>query len=60
VHFDDNARGVSNLREGSKILTLLFGPRLVCAARSYISDARGSMEFSEVRVKPSRSRRRLT
>jgi hypothetical protein len=37
--FSGLVRGVSNLREGSKSLTFLFGPRLVCTARSYISEA---------------------
>lgn len=35
-------RGVSNPREGSKMLTLLFRPQLVCIY--YISEARGSTE----------------
>jgi hypothetical protein len=39
--FSGMLRGVSNTREGSKILTFLFRPRLVCTARSYISEARG-------------------
>jgi hypothetical protein len=39
--FSGMARGVSRAREGSKILTFLFGPRLVCTARSYVSEARG-------------------
>jgi hypothetical protein len=34
-------RGVSNPREGSKILTFLSRPRLGCRARSYIYEAQG-------------------
>ena len=34
-------RGVSNPPEGSKILSSLVRPRMVCRARSYISEARG-------------------
>ena len=34
-------RGVSNAREGLKILSFLCRPRLVCRSRSYISEARG-------------------
>jgi hypothetical protein len=45
-------RGVSNTREGLKILFFLYRPRLV--GSFYISEARGSMEFSEVRVKSLR------
>ena len=45
-------RGVSNTREGLKIQFFLYRPRLVVSF--YISEARGSMEFSEVRVKSLR------
>jgi hypothetical protein len=30
--FSGMVRGVSNPREGSEILTFLFGPRLVCSS----------------------------
>ena len=40
--FSSMLRGVSNAREGSKILTLLFQPQQECIY--YISEARGSME----------------
>ena len=48
-------RGVSNACEGSKILSVLFRPRLVCAARFYISQARGrevlgSSSYGKVRL----------
>jgi hypothetical protein len=39
--FGAMVRGVSNVRDGSKILSFLFQPRLVCRARSYISEASG-------------------
>jgi hypothetical protein len=39
--FSAMLRGVSDLCEVSKILTFLYLPRLVCRARSYISEARG-------------------
>jgi hypothetical protein len=39
--FSDLVRGVSRPSEGSKILSFLFRPLLVCRARSYISEARG-------------------
>jgi hypothetical protein len=45
--FSGMVRGVSDPREGSKILIFLFRSRLVCRARSYISEARGR-GFSEV------------
>jgi hypothetical protein len=38
--FSGMLRGVSNAREGSKILSFSFGPDW-CAARSYISEAHG-------------------
>jgi len=38
--FSDLVRHVSIPRQGSKILTFLSRPRLVCRARSYISEAR--------------------
>jgi hypothetical protein len=40
--FSSMVRGVSNPREGPKILTFLFRPLLVCIY--YISEARGSTE----------------
>ncbi len=39
--FSGMLRGVPGPCEGSKILTFHFRPRLMCAARSYISEARG-------------------
>jgi hypothetical protein len=39
--FSGMVRVVSNPREGLKILTCLFRSRVVCRARSYISEARG-------------------
>jgi hypothetical protein len=41
VFFSGMLRGVPNPREGSKILPFLLQPRVVCRARSYISEARG-------------------
>jgi hypothetical protein len=41
--FSGMVRGVSNPREGSNMLTVLYRPRLVCRARSYISEARGRL-----------------
>jgi len=41
--FNGMLRGVSNPCEGQKILTFLYRPRLVCRARSYISEARGRL-----------------
>jgi hypothetical protein len=38
--FSGMVKGVSNAREGSKILTFLFRPRLVCRARSHIFEPR--------------------
>jgi hypothetical protein len=38
--FSGMVRGVSMPSEGSKILSFLFVPRVVCGARSYISEAR--------------------
>ncbi len=40
--FSGMVRGVSDPREGSKILTFLFRPQLVCI--SYISEVRSSTE----------------
>ena len=42
VFFSGMLRGVSNPREGSKILSFLFRSRQVCI--SYISETRGSTE----------------
>jgi hypothetical protein len=39
--FSGMLRGVSNPCEGSKMLTFLYRPPLVCRARSYISEASG-------------------
>jgi hypothetical protein len=39
--FSGKVRGVSNPREGPKILTFLFRSHPVCRARTYISEARG-------------------
>jgi hypothetical protein len=36
-------RGVSDPTEGSEILTFLCRPRVVCRARSYISEDRGRL-----------------
>jgi hypothetical protein len=41
-------RGVSDACEGSKILTFLLRPRVVCRARSYISEARERLILYEV------------
>ena len=52
--FSGMVKGVSDPCEGSKILTFLFRPRLVCRARSYISEARGRRVL---RSSPGKSQR---
>jgi hypothetical protein len=57
--FSDLVRGVSNAREGSKILTLLFRSRLVCSSLLHLrcsgkvnsANYFAMMEFSEVHQK---------
>jgi hypothetical protein len=47
--FSGMLRGVSNPREGSKILTFLYRPRLECSSWKVNSMNFARTEFSEVR-----------